>query len=85
MAIVNVLGFSAPRLEGRGATNIERLVVQRPLNRILAFIGRDIDAVVNDPIVKGQVRGYFKLEKDIQRQSEIAEMERAWNSLGMRF
>jgi len=81
----NPLGLSPVRLAPRFGQDIERLVVQRPLNRILSFIGRSIDDVVNDPIVKGQVYGYFKLEHQIRRRAEVAEMERAWNPVGMRF
>ncbi len=58
--------------------HVER-VVQRPLNRVLAFIGRTIDDVVNDPIVKNQVYGYYKLHRRIERSSEIRDLERQWN------
>ena len=57
---------------------VER-VVQRPLNRVLAFIGRTIDDVVNDPVVKNQVYGYYKLHRRIERASEIRDLERQWN------
>jgi len=57
---------------------VER-VVQRPLNRVLAFIGRTIDDVVNDPIVKNQVYGYYKVHRQVERASEIRELERQWN------
>jgi hypothetical protein len=57
---------------------VER-VVQRPLNRVLAFLGRSIDDVVNDPIVKNQVYGYYKLHRRVQRASEVRELERQWN------
>jgi hypothetical protein len=57
---------------------IER-VVQRPLNRVLAFLGRGIDDVVNDPIVKNQVYGYYKLHRQVTRAGEVRELERQWN------
>jgi hypothetical protein len=57
---------------------VER-VVQRPLNRVLAFIGRSIDDVVNDPIVKNQVYGYYKLHRQIERTAEVRDLERQWN------
>ena len=56
-------------------------VVQRPLTRVLAFIGRTIDDVVNDPIVKNQVYGYYKLHRRIERSNEIRDLERQWNSV----
>ena len=71
--------FSDPRAaDGAPDPHIER-VVQRPLNRVLAFIGRTIDDVVNDPIVKNQVYGYFKLHRRIERASEVRDLERQWN------
>jgi hypothetical protein len=57
---------------------VER-VVQRPLNRVLAFLGRGIDDVVNDPIVKNQVYGFYKLHRQVQRAGEVRELERQWN------
>jgi hypothetical protein len=57
---------------------VER-VVRRPLNRVLAFLGRSIDDVVNDPIVKNQVYGYYKLHRQVTRAGEVRELERQWN------
>jgi hypothetical protein len=62
------------------AQPIERFVVQKPLHRVLAFIGRDIDDVVNDRIVKNQVIGYYKLHKQVERACEVTDLERAWNA-----
>jgi hypothetical protein len=59
----------------------EYVLVQRPLTRILSFTGRTIDDVVNSPIAKNQVFGFFKLGKQIERQSEIRELERQWNGV----
>jgi hypothetical protein len=36
---------------------------------------------VNDPIAKNEVLGYFKLSKQIDRASEVRELERQWNPL----
>jgi len=57
----------------------EHLVVQRPLRRVLAFTGRSIDDVVNDPTVKREVLGYYKLHKEIHRRIEVRDLERQWN------
>jgi hypothetical protein len=54
---------------------------QRALGRVLAFTGHTIDDVVNDPIVKRKVAGYYKLHKWVQRESELSELERQWNQL----
>ena len=59
----------------------EFLLIQRPLRRILAFTRRSIDDVVNDPIAKREVLGYYKLARQIGRSMEVGELERQWNSV----
>ena len=59
----------------------EHVVVQRPLRRVLAFMGRSIDDVVNDPIIKREVLGYYKLHKQIDRGMEVRDLERQWNAV----
>jgi len=75
-------GFQSRKAEAPQGDKIEHVIVQRPLQRVLAFTRRTIDDVINDPIARNEVRGYFKLYKYVQRGSEIAELERQWNSLG---
>ena len=58
---------------------LERRVIIKRLNRVLAFTRLTIDDVVNSPIAKNQVRGYYKLSKLIDRRSEIIDLERQWN------
>lgn len=55
---------------------------QRALDRILAFTGRTIDDVVNSPIVKNEIIGYYKLHKWIDRACEVRDLERQWNPVG---
>jgi hypothetical protein len=55
------------------------VIVDRPLDRILAFTGFDIHDVVNNPVARNAVFGYFKLHKFVQRRCEIVELERQWN------
>jgi hypothetical protein len=62
---------------------IERRVVLRRLSRVLSFTRLTIDDVVNSPIAKNQVRGYWKLSKQIDRQSETTELEKQWNPNGL--
>ena len=76
------LGLGLRRLLAPDGTHHEYVMRQQPIHRILAFLGRSIDDVVNDPIAKNQVRGYFKLYKQIERSSEITELEKQWNSVG---
>ena len=54
---------------------------QRALHRILNFTGRSIDDVVNNPIVKNEVLGYYKLHKFVDRRCEIRDLERQWNPM----
>jgi hypothetical protein len=64
------------------APALVRHVSMNKLNRVLAFTQLTIDDVVNSPIAKNQVRGYFKLSKLIDRRSEIVDLERQWNPRG---
>ena len=73
------LGFSIPALPRLATTDTEQIITQRPIQRILAFLGRSIDDVCNDPITKNQVFGFFKLHNEIKRRAEIYELERQWN------
>lgn len=76
------LGFGfVRRLDGAGETGTEFILVQRPLRRILAFTRRSIDDVVNDPIARSEVLGYYKLHKQIHRAMETRDLERQWNSV----
>lgn len=69
------------RMLDTGADRTEYFLVQRPLQRVLAFTRRSIDDVVNDPIAKREVLGYFKLYKQVARSIEVGDLERQWNSL----
>ena len=56
----------------------EHVEVQRPLRQVLSFTGRSIDDVVNSPVAKAQVLGYYKLRCWIHRRCEIVDLERQW-------
>jgi hypothetical protein len=56
-----------------------RYASQRPLHRVLAFTRRSIDDVVNDPIAKNEVYGYYKLFRQVERASDIRDLEKQWN------
>ena len=51
------------------------------MSRVLSFTGKTIDDVVNDPMAKRQVLGYFKLHKWVERETEIGDLERQWNRI----
>ena len=76
---MNQLGLGARSLPRFVADGVEHVIVQRPLHRVLAFTGRSIDDVVNNPVAKREVLGYYKLHKWVYRQSEISDLERQWN------
>jgi len=85
MSVFHSLGLGIPRLTPPATERQELVQVQRPLRRVMAFLGCSIDQVCTDPIVKNQVFGYFKLYKQINRHSEIRDLERQWNSAGVRY
>jgi len=85
MSLFNSLGIGALRLVRAGTDRHEHVMVHRPLRRVMAFLGCSIDQVCDDPIVKNQVFGYFKLYKEINRRGEIRELERQWNPAGVRY
>lgn len=76
------LGLGARSLPAEELDSTQLVVIQRPLRRVLAFTGRSIDDVVNCPIVKNEILGYYKLSRQVQRMSEITELERWWNGSG---
>ena len=78
---MNPLGFDIPRLARFDGDNIEQVLVQRPLQKVLNFLGCSIHDVCNDPITKDKVRAFYKLYWRVQRSMEITELERWW---GMR-
>lgn len=61
----------------------EHLMLQRPLQRVLEFRGRSIDDVVNNHMVKNEIRLYWKYHKQIIRQGEITELEKQWNRIAL--
>ena len=79
MSDLSLFGFRA-RPQARhdeGAT--EYVMPLRALQRVLAFRRRTIDDVVNDPFVKNEIFGYWKLHKQVQRTCEVVDLERQWN------
>ena len=79
-----LLGLGGALPQKPNGDHVENVLTLRPLDRILSFTRRSIDDVVNDPIVRNEVLGYFKLYRWVQRESEIHDLERQWNRLGSR-
>jgi hypothetical protein len=79
MSRIHGLGISGVHLGRQPNEHTEHVIIQRPLDRILCFTGYSIDDVVNNPIAKHALIGYYKLSRQIQRRSECVDLERQWN------
>lgn len=79
MSLLSGLGIPSPRGPRADTGRTEHLMLQRPLQRVLAFRGRSIDDVVNDRLVKNEIYGYWKLYKQVQRTCEVVDLERQWD------
>ena len=82
MAELRGFGIPFARRLADEEPKVSFILRQRALHRVLNFTGRTIDDVVNNPIVKNEVLGYYKLHKFINRRSEVRDLERQWNSIG---
>lgn len=80
MSSPNPLGIGSVRRVAPDHQRIEHVLVQRPLQRVLAFTRRTIHDVINDPIARREVIGYYKLYRWVERGSEVSDLERQWNS-----
>ena len=79
MSLTNLFNFRPRRVLELDEARTEHVMVQRPLQRVLAFSRRSIDDVVNDPVAKREVLGYYKLYREVQRAGEVSDLERQWN------
>ncbi len=79
----DIVGFGMSRLRpnARAMIGTELVQIHRPLDRILGHLNYSIHNVVNDPIAKHAVLGYYKLSRQITRGCEIVDLERQWNPL----
>jgi hypothetical protein len=80
MSDLTAFGLWSRHLFARADEARKHLITRRPLQQVLAFRGRTIDDVVNNPIVKNEIFGYWKLHRQIQRTSEVVDLERQWNA-----
>ena len=82
MGNLELLGISSPGAYAEQSQRIEHVIVLRPLHRVLHFSRQSIDDVINSPISKNLVLGYFKLYKEVHRTCEAVDLERQWNPTG---
>ena len=82
MSMMNLFSFgrryaAPPPADGR----TEIVQIQNSLRRVLSFTGHTIDDVVNSPVAKMKVLGFYKLHRWVARENETSELERQWNPL----
>ena len=78
---MSILGTDPVRLRPPAVQAVEHVVVMHPLRRVLAFTRRSIDEVINDPMARNEVHGYYKLYRQVQRAGEVRELEEQWDPL----
>ena len=81
MSDLHSIGAGPVHLPKSFETPTELVLIHRPLDRIMQFVGYNIHDVVNNPVAKHAVLGYFKLFRHVQRGCEIVDLERQWNPI----
>ena len=82
MAQTNGLGFGGVNsFEALSPGRTEHVHLVRPLSKLLEFRRRTIDDIVNSPVVKNEISGYWKMQKQMDRRLQIGELERQWNDV----
>jgi hypothetical protein len=76
----SIFGSGRFRKLPESETASELIVVRPVLASILAFTGYTIDDVVNNPVAKNAVLGYYKVGREVLRRCEIVDLEHQWNS-----
>ena len=84
MSSLSPLGYQSRQRSFETRDRSEHVILQRPLQRVLAFTRRTIDDVVNDPIAKNEVLGYYKLHNWINRGCEATDLNRWWSGANRR-
>lgn len=66
MSTIDPLGFPGGPAVGSGASQEAHAAARLALHRVLEFTNRTIHDVINDPVVKNEVAGYYKLDEFIR-------------------
>jgi hypothetical protein len=83
MSDLSSLGLNPPPPQREDTQPIEQVIVQKSLDRVLAFTGKTLDDVINDPISRNLVHAYYRLYKQVHRACEVVDLERWWNGAGI--
>ncbi len=78
------LGLACPGGGRDDRRRVQHVLLLNSLRRIMAFRNRSIDDIVNSPIAKNEIYAYWKLQHQIDRHSDVVELEKQWNPLGQR-
>ena len=81
MSFANLFNFGRRYLPPPADGRTEIVQIQSALKRVLSFTGHTIDDVVNSPLAKARVLGFYKLHRWTAREMEISNLERQWNPL----
>jgi hypothetical protein len=70
MSIFGSLGIDSVQLGGHVDFRGEMFTEAQIISRILDFTGYTVDDVINDPIARNAVRGYYGLYRFVERRCE---------------
>ncbi len=84
MSSLQSLGIYGSRRAAHEPAPQHLLVLERPLQKLLEFTHRSIDDVVNCPLAKREVLGYYKLQQQIRRNDEAYQLDKWWGGVSTR-
>lgn len=67
-----------------GGPGIEQVMQAAGFERLLAFAYTDWDEFLICPVTRNRVLIYARIGREIERMSEVTELEEQWNPLGVR-
>ncbi|HQY87920.1 MAG TPA: hypothetical protein PK402_04630 [Tepidisphaeraceae bacterium] len=80
----NLSGLAGSTTNPSDDHSVEHITRVDRLDRILRFANHSIDDVINCPIARNEVIFVHRVHKLIERRSEIIDLEKQWNRLGVR-
>lgn len=76
MSVFDSPGFGAPQLPGTDRGYVAVLTEGQALNRVLEFTGYTIHDVVNNPVARNAVTGYYRLYRYVEWYCETTDSSR---------